>query len=136
MTLITPFLGIWVLQPERSEYQLGQPPAQGRYTLVPEAEQVRVVMEWTDTAGKTFQQAYYSIPDGQDHPYADNPAVDSVSMTVVSPLRLDTDAKKGGQMISHAARELIDDGQTMKITMTTYTPSGTFANVAYYTREA
>ncbi|CAG0953877.1 MAG: hypothetical protein IT322_14515 [Anaerolineae bacterium] len=136
MLVIKPFLGRWVLLADRSEYQLGQPPQEGFYTLEANQTQLKVTMAWVAADGKSFEQTYNAIPDGQDHPYPDNPAVDTISMTVVNETRLDSDAKKNQQVISYAVRQLMDEGRLMKIEMITYLPQGTFTNTAFYARQS
>jgi hypothetical protein len=131
----TRFLGNWVLRPEQSRYEMGQSPQAGRYRLEAGREQIKVTMEWTAVDEQPFHQVYFNIPDGQDHPYLESHAVDATSMTLVDEWRLDSAAKKGGVVINHAARHLSNDGHTMNITMTHYTPNGTFVNESVYERE-
>ncbi len=134
---IEPFLGIWDLDTDASDYELGAPPARGTYQLViePSAEpgQVAVVMDWTDAANKDFHLVYFMTPDGQDHPYADSPAVDAVVTTLVDAQTLETVSKKDGQTVARGLRELSDDGQMMRVTQSGKTPDGsTFKNIAFY----
>lgn len=131
----TQFLGNWVLRPERSRYALGQPPQAGYYRLDADGEQIKVTMDWTAADGQTFHQVYFAIPDGKDYPYLDNPAVDATSMTLVDEWQLDSAAKKGTEVITHATRRLSKDGRTMHVIMTHYMPDGTFANESVYERE-
>lgn len=130
---ITPFLGIWAFDPAQSDYQLGAPPQQGTYQLVPEGEQIAVAMDWTDAAGKDFHMVYFMIPDGQDHPYPDSPAVDAIQTTLLDARTLETLSKKDGKIVASGLRELADDGKTMRVIQSGVTPDGqTFANVALY----
>ncbi len=129
------FLGKWSLLREQCDYQLGEPPREGWYLLEQEPGQVKVTMDWTDSHGQHHQQSYSSIPDGNEYPYPDSPAVDAVSMTLVNENRLDSAALKTGSLVNHAARELSPDGQVMKVTMTFYTPGATLINIAHYRRE-
>lgn len=131
------FLGIWDLDTDASAYELGAPPARGTYQLVMEENaepgQVAVVMDWTDTAGKDFHLVYFMTPDGQDHPYADSPAVDAVATTLVDAQTLDTVSKKDGQVVARGLRELSEDGMMMKVTQSGKTPDGgAFQNIAFY----
>src|SRR4051812_47513862 len=110
---IEPFLGIWELDAAQSQYELGTPPARGMYQLIPEDEQVAVVMDWTDGAGKDFHMIYYMTPDGQDHAYADSPAVDAIRTTLLDARTLETLSIKGGNVVASGLRELSEDGKTM-----------------------
>ncbi len=132
-----PFLGVWELDPAQSEYELGAPPARGQYQLLTDGEQIAVVMDWTDAAGKDFHMVYYMTPDGNDHPYADSPAVDVIQTTLLDAHTLETVSKKDGNVIARGLRELSDDGKTMRVTQSGKTPDGnTFHNVAIYRRRA
>ena len=130
---ITPFLGAWELDAEQSEYQVGAPPQKGTYQLIPEGEQIAVAMDWTDAAGKDFHMVYYMTPDGQDHAYADSPAVDAIQTTLLDARTLETLSKKDGHIVASGLRELSDDGKTMRVIQAGKLPDGsTFQNVAIY----
>lgn len=134
---IEPFLGVWELDPDASQYELGAPPQRGTYQLVvdPQSEpgQVAVVMDWTDATGKDFHMIYFMTPDGQDHAYADSPAVDAVMTTLLDAKTLETISKKDRQMVARGLRELSDDGKMMRVTQGGKTPDGvSFKNVAIY----
>lgn len=133
---IAPFLGIWALDPTQSEYQLGTPPQRGTYQLVPEGEQIAVAMDWTDAADKDFHMVYYMIPDGQDHPYPDSPAVDAIQSTLLDARTLETLSKKDGKIVASGLRELVDDGKTMRVIQAGKLPDGsTFQNIAVYLKQ-
>lgn len=127
-----PFVGIWTLDPDESDYQFGEPPASGTYTLEADGDAYNVTMIWTTVDGKPMEASYSSVPDGMEYPY-DSPAVDTVSMTRVDAYTLDSASKKDGQVIAYARRELSDDRQSMTITQSGTTPEGDpFANVSVY----
>lgn len=130
---IEPFLGMWELDAAHSTYEIGAPPERGMYQLIQEAEQVAVVMDWTDAAGKDFHMIYHMMPDGQDHAYEGSPAVDAVATTLVDARTLETVSKREGQTVAVGRRELSEDGKTMKVTQSGKTPDGTaFDNIAMY----
>ena len=133
---IEPFLGAWELDPAQCEYELGAPPARGMYQLLREntsSQQITVVMDWTDAAGQDFHMLYQMTPDGQDHAYADSPAIDMVQTTLLDARTLETVSKKNGKILARGLRELSDDGKAMRVIQTGKTPDGAeFANVAVY----
>lgn len=134
---IEPFLGVWELDVAQSQYELGAPPARGQYQLIQENEQVAVVMDWTDAAGKDFHMVYYMTPDGADHPYADSPAVDAIQTTLLNARTLETISKKDGTVVATGLRELSEDGNTMRVIQAGKTPDGnSFRNVAVYRRKS
>lgn len=124
---------MWELDTAHSAYEIGAPPERGLYQLIQEDEQVAVVMDWTDAAGKDFHMIYHMVPDGQDHAYEGSPAVDAVVTTLVDARTLETISKKEGKTVAVGRRELSDDGMTMKVIQSGKTPDGTaFDNVAFY----
>lgn len=134
---IDPFLGVWELDAEQSEYQVGTPPQRGTYQLIPEGDRIAVAMDWTDAAGKDFHMVYYMTPDGQDHPYADSAAVDAIQSTLLDAHTLETLSKKDGKIVASGLRELSDDGKTMRVIQAGELPDGsTFQNVAIYLKRS
>jgi hypothetical protein len=131
-----PFVGQWLLDPPQSRYELGEPPASGRYHIQPDGDGYLVTMEWETPEGERHKASYRSVPDGIDYPY-ENPAVaETVSMTRVDERTLDSTSKKGGQIIAHARRVLSLDGRTMTVTQSGLTPDGTrFANLSVYKKQ-
>lgn len=130
------FLGVWTLNRDQSKYELGQPPQEGKYTIEPDDNGLKITMEWTTVQGQSFNQVYHSIPDGKSYPYPDNPAVDAFSTTLIDEKTLDTTATKGEAVVSYARRRLSDDGQTMIITMSGTTPQGDpYTNLAIYEKQ-
>lgn len=128
-----PFLGEWRFNREESQYEFGPMPEDATYTFKAEGEQYRVIMAWT-MDGQRREMDYTGIPDGKDYPY-ESPAVDAMSMTRVDARTLDTTAKKDGQTVSYGSRVLSEDGRTMRITMSGYTPEGNwYTNLAVYER--
>lgn len=134
---IEPFLGIWELDPAQSHYELGAPPQRGQYQLLRENEQIAVVMDWTDAAGKDFHMIYSMTPDGTDHPYADSPAVDAIQTTLRDAHTLETISKKDGLVVASGLRELTADGKTMRVIQAGKTTDGnSFRNTAIYLKRS
>jgi hypothetical protein len=130
-----PFIGVWLLQPEQSHYTFGQAPQSGRYIIESTDHGYLVTMEWVDPDGQDTRIQYEAVPDGKEYPDASGMA-DSVSMTRVDAQTLDSEARSGGQAISHARRILSDDGQEMTVIQSNITPSGkALSNRAVYRRQ-
>lgn len=128
-----PFIGLWQLNPQGSQYEFGQPPQRGRYHIQAEGDGYLITIEWTTAEGQSHRLSYHGIPDGQEYP-SDNPAVaDTVSMTRIDPRTLDSTSKKAGHIVGYARRSLSEDGQTMIITQSGTTPEGQeFSNLSIY----
>ena len=130
------FIGTWILDPEQNAYELGDPPQSGEYVIAAQGEGYHITMAWTTTDGKALSTAYDGVPDGVLHP-ADAPGVDTMSMTRVDDLTLDSSAFVGEQRIAYARRVLSADYQMMTVTQSGVTPDGTsFSNLSVYHRQA
>ena len=127
------FLGTWQLQPQFSDYAIGQPPAEGSYRISRDGKGYKFDIAWTTADGQQFETGYVGIPDGKKHACENPQIAEAVSLTRTDELTLDSESFKDGRRIAHARRELIDDGRRMRITQSGETPDGTlFSNIAYY----
>lgn len=135
-TDLASFLGVWELDPSQSVYELGEPPTRGRYALRYDGTHLHFDMDWTTAAGQEMATTVNAIPDGQDHPYADNPTfADTINYTLVDSHTLDSTAKLRDKITGYARRVLAPDGQTMIITQSGRGPDGRgYANRAVYRR--
>lgn len=132
-----PFIATWELDPAQSQYELGEPPANGTYRIEANADgSYTFHMAWMTQDGKEMSGQFSGVPDGELHPY-DNPAIaDAISLTRVDENTLDSASFKGGEQIAHASRALSDDQQMMTVTQSGTAPDGsTFSNVAVYRRQ-
>lgn len=130
------FLGTWELDPTHLDYELGQPPKQGTYTIKASAERYLISMSWITPDNQDMQMHYEAIPDGKVYPYTNTPGVDAMSMTRVDDRTLDSAAFKDGVQINYARRKLSEDGLTMTILQSGATPDGgEYRNTAVYKKQ-
>lgn len=130
-----PFVGAWVLDPDGSDYELGDPPQAGLYTINATATGYHIRMQWTDTSGQAFDMDYDALPDGIDHPYENPEIAESISMTRVDHHTLESATKKGGEVIAHARRTLNKTEDTMTVVQSGPTlDGGRFHNTSVYRR--
>jgi len=135
MTDNDPFLGTWHLMPEKSDYAQGLPPTSGTYTIEIQGTGYLVKMRWQTANGDWMEMQYSAVPDGQDHAYEDPNIADTVSMTRIDHNTLDSDAKKGGQVVAYARRILSEDLQTMTVIQSgPLAEGGMFENLSVYNR--
>jgi hypothetical protein len=135
MTEHDPFLGIWQLVSEKSEYEMGDPPIDGTYTIEIQGDGYLVTMQWKTHYGAWSEMSYTSTPDGQDYAYNDPNIADTISMTRIDFHTLDSDAKKGGHVTAYARRILSDDLSTMTVIQSGPHPKGGFfKNLSVYRR--
>jgi len=130
-----PFLGIWQLIPEKSNYEHGDPPIGGNYTIELHGDDYLVTMEWETFYGAWNEMSYTAVPDGQDHHHDDPSIADTVSMIRIDRHTLDSDAKKGSHVVAHARRTLSHDLREMTVVQSGPLPEGgTFKNLSVYRR--
>ena len=133
---IDPFIGTWQLDPSKSNYELGEPPATGWYRLEATETGYLITMAWTTQAGQAMEMAYEGTPDGKVYPYADSDVVDAISMTRVSAVQLNSASFMAGQQIAHAARIMSEDGRVMTVVQSGNRTDGTlFQNTAVYRKQ-
>jgi len=128
-----PFLGAWELLPESSEYELGDPPAQGLYTISSDGDRYHFEIAWKTADGQRFESEFSGIPDGRPYAYEDSRVADALSLTRVDESSLDSESFRAGVRLAHARRALMEDGRMMRVTQSGQAPGGeTFQNISYY----
>ncbi|NDJ35755.1 MAG: hypothetical protein GYB64_13920 [Chloroflexi bacterium] len=126
-----PFVGIWELDPEQCDYQMGEPPRQALYTIQKGVAGYRVIISWTTAEGMNRNAVYETIPDGSVH--VDEETGLEIITTRVDEHTLDTSARRSGQLINQARRTLTENGQAMIVTQTGWTAEGEeYTNRAVY----
>lgn len=130
------FVGTWQLDPTQSRYEFGHPPKQGTLVFHIDGQHLRYSMDWVTATDQALTLTMEVLPDGQAHPYADNPAVaDATRYTMINAFTLDSEAIKQGQVVAYARRIISSDGQTMAIVQSGKTPTGeAFNNHSVYHR--
>jgi len=131
---IDTFLGKWMLNPDRSNYELGEPPQSGTYEILEKDQILTFKMAWKDSAGDHHEMEYSEICDGKFHEYPVKEIADELCLRLKSESLLESIAKKGGKIVLSAKRELITDTE-MKVTMSGRMPEGkSYDNVSWYSK--
>ncbi len=132
MASIDKFLGKWELVAGRSEYELGSPPSSGTYEIIMDGDKLIFRMEWSDSEGKDHEMEYSEVCDGEFHEYPNTEIADEICLSLKHDDLLESSAKKNGEIVLSAKRELISDSD-LKVTMSGPLPNGTvYNNVAMY----
>lgn len=135
MTASDPFVGRWRLLPQESAYTAGTPPRSGVYVIETTQVGYRFSARWTDEEGQDHRVSFEGIPDGQPYAYAESPMADTLTVARVGDRQLDTTVHKGGESITHTARNLSPDGHRLTIIQSGPLPEGgRFTNRAVYER--
>lgn len=133
---VDPFIGTWVLDPNQSQYQYGNPPVKGSYKISTKVDQYVFEMKWETQDGTEHEMSFQAMPDGVERPYYDDPAVaDSIRLTRIDRLTLDSETRKGGDITARASRQINEEENTMKVVQTGKTPDGQqYTNITYYAK--
>ncbi len=126
------FLGKWEFVPDQSTYEMGSPPLSGTYEIVQDGEKLIFKMVWRDVDGESHELAYSEVCDGKFHAYPHSDIADEICLRLKRDDLLTSSAKKNGEIVLSAERELISDAD-LKVTMSGLLPDGSdYRNVAMY----
>lgn len=132
MAKIDKFLGKWELIPGQAKYELGSPPSSGTYEIIADGDTLIFKMVWTDGEGKAHDMAYSEVCDGKFYDYPHTEIAYEICLGLKSDKLLESSAKKNGEIVLSAKRELISDSD-LKVTMSGSLPNGAiYSNKAMY----
>ena len=132
MANIDKFLGKWELVAGQAKYELGPPPSAGTYEIIADGDRLIFKMAWTDGEGNDHEMAYSEVCDGEFHDYPSAEIADEICLSLKSDKLLESSAKKNGEIVLSAKRELVSDSD-LKVTMSGSLPNGAvYSNVAMY----
>jgi hypothetical protein len=126
---IKPFLGTWVLDPSKCQYEHGDPPRSATYRIRLNGSEVAFALESVLSDGWVASYTYSIVPDGRDRPSPD-PDLGDTMMTRVIDRTLETVCRRNGLVVLHNVRTLSDDGKTLAVSRAGVTQLG----VAYRNR--
>ncbi len=128
-----PFLGTWVMDPTRNDYQSGSPPVRGIYIIASHEAGYRITMRWTTADGEDREMQYFAVPDDQEYPLEHGM---TARMKLVDDSTLDSFVSRDGTIVAHATRVLSSDRNTLYVTQSTLKPGGErLDNRSVYLRE-
>jgi hypothetical protein len=127
------FLGTWILLPDTCDYEQGEPPTAGTYTISEGAGRLDFSIDWTDADGASHHAEFGGPPDGSRVPFDGGELADALSIHAVSPRELTSSAYWKGDELMVAQRQLDDTGGAMRVTQVVRFPGGTsLANISVY----
>jgi hypothetical protein len=130
------YIGAWVLVPELSLYEEGNPPMRGVYQIAQLDEGVRISIDWVAQDGSKNQIAFQAPDDGVKQP-SNGPGASHLSITRVSPLILDSRAYMEKEEVAYARRRVSDDGLLLSTVQVVRRADGTsFRNFQVYRRQS
>ncbi len=132
---IPPFLGTWIMDPDESEYDQGDPPKSGTYRIEDDSGLLIFTMNWIDADGTSHSESFSGIPNGKPIRLRESGLVDELVLFFETPRKLVSEARRGGLTIMKAARTLSDDGTSLTIDQVVHVlDDQTFVNTSIYYR--
>lgn len=128
----TDFHGVWVLDPDASDYGSLPLPERGVYTIRAVQGGAHFHLRWVDPEGRIAETAYSSLADGAATPV---PGDDSLSLaTTLEAGSLTTRVTRDGAALHTAVHTLEDDGQRLRVVQTMQGPDGPVVTTGLYQR--
>lgn len=123
------FEGTWTLILELSQYQIGQPPLKGTYTIKTEGNQADFTVAWVGKQGESKQRTTFGgVMDGtmvSMSPSVQNPnAPDSFNVIRVDDRTLNSSAFRQGERIAFSCRIASYDGNLLSVMQEGRLPDG------------
>lgn len=131
------FLGAWVLDPRSCNYEQGEAPRAGSYTITERSADLVFDMHWVDSSGEGHDASFAGPPDGAPHPFDGGALADALVIEAVSPRELNTRALYKGRECMVAQRQLDESGRAMRVIQLVRSDGGAqFVNQSVYVRAA
>lgn len=134
MPISEKFEGEWILLPELSIYQNGEPPLSGKYIIRTNKGVVEFEIEWTDSTGKAHKLAFGGPLDGEKHEVK-TPGLSSVVYKKINDFTLDSYAYSGDKMLLNARRVVAEDLSLLAVSQISYGDEGALTNLQVYRRK-
>lgn len=132
---IKPFLGIWLLDLEESEFDQSALPRSGSCRIEEEFGLVRIHMSVVDASGEILNATLSGIPDGPATPMGESGLIDAMTLYFEDERTLTSQASRGGVALMTARRTLSADSRTLEIEQSVNVPGeGEVSNTAIYRR--
>jgi len=112
------YLGNWLLIPELSLYQAGDPPAAGKYSIERDGDgELRLRVDWLPGKDAAWLNTSFGGPaDGTPQSLEGPPGgPDAFTLTRVDERTLDSAALRNGETIAYARRVASSDGKLLAV---------------------
>jgi len=133
--IVDKYIGHWLLAPELSLYQSGEPPLSGSYSIRSREEQIEFEVEWMDASGSVQKLNYGGPLDGKKHAW-DTPGISHIQYEKISDSILDSTVYDGEKKLMYARRAASTAGDLLVVSQTVYGENGSYSNFQVYRRKA
>jgi hypothetical protein len=107
-----PHSGTWKMNAEKSKYSPGPGPKSTTLKIEADEKQIKLSADGINADGTELHVAYTAKLDGKDNPVTGIPNVDSVSVTRLKDGAIQSQQKKGGQVVMTITSVVSKDGKT------------------------
>ena len=128
------YLGHWILIPELSLYQSGEPPLSGEYLIGSDGELIEFEVIWKDAAGLDHNLRFGGPLDGKKHP-TETPGVSHICYEQISDSILDSTAYDEDEVGFYARRAVSEDGGLLVVSQVLHGEHGKSSNFQVYRRK-
>lgn len=110
-------LGTWKLNPSKSKFNPGNPPANFTTSFEPAGKAVKVTMTNVAPDGKSSVSGYTAEYNGKDVPLTGSRVADTTALRRLDPYTTERVDKKGGKVMQTLVRTVAKDGKSFTVTV-------------------
>jgi hypothetical protein len=126
-------IGVWRLNPAKSNYVPGPAPKSQTRTYEPHADGIKATIETVYSDGRKVSVQYVADYDSIEYPVTGSPDADAITLKKLDALTAEATLMHGGKVYGVARRVISKDGKTMTITFRT--GDGNTNNVSVYEKK-
>jgi hypothetical protein len=104
--------GTWKMNPDKSKYSPGPAPKSTAVKVEADEKGVKINAEGINADGSPLHVQYDAKFDGKDYPVTGVPYADTVSVKRVGADTIESNMKKGGQVVMTVTSTVSKDGKT------------------------
>ena len=117
-------VGTWTLNVEKSKFDSGSALKSETRTYTETSDGLRMSADVQAANGQSHTESTTYKTDGKPYPISNNPDIDMIKVTRVSPREVRATQFRAGKEVGHLTRVVSKSGKTMTITSDVTTPSG------------
>lgn len=126
--------GHWILLPELSIYQSGEPPLSGQYVIRSVESIVEFEIEWIDASRERHKIGFSGPVDGEKHD-SESPGITSVIYEKIDESILDSTAFSEDKILMYARRAASLSGDLLAVFQVIHGEEGKLSNFQVYQRK-
>lgn len=131
------FAAAWQLFPEKGQYEQGDRPKSGTYTIEAnhETHELTIHHNWVTLENEAYSSHYIIVADGALHPYVNNDVANQVQVHFIDSITFEIRFYQLDKITLHITHEIIPNGY-LKISQQGFTENNTaYTNVEVYFKQ-